>query len=589
MHKIQVITIILFFLLLVSVSAEAIPSNQLNFNTIKAKYIDVDINLEIPMSVSNYNENSKITFKTPIFYNSTTQQVEISAFYYNNLGEKIPAEIIEDEYGNSIAVFEIETINMPEYVFYIQGNVKSTNKIIFTNNRYDLKNEINDYNEYKLPTENIQPDRSEIISITNAIKKSDDAIEELTNIVDWVHQTITYDLSYVSEIVDSISVLSNRKGVCDEFANLTAAILRARGYPVRYISGYANSTIDWQAHAWLEVYVPNQGWIPVDPTFGEVGFVDATHITLTRAKDPSDVGQYYINLTSELDLDATDRDFTFVINEQKSYVDMGYSNVLDITLDAEKDMKEKSAFTITAKVKNTTANPLTNSLSLLVHDSFIQIYPNSNEKIVYLDAMEEKELVYHFILPDLDTPMYYTYILGTQIEDIEGSVNIYTDSGLFQEAFFVLEPIFYFKEGIMFMEMDIINHTSENKKLNFDFNFNNIMISETNEIEPNTSSVYSKAFSDINEGTIEFVLSGDYDYSKIINIYPDMEIEVIEIEPEIEELDENAPSIWKEIEDLQNVPDRKKISSAVAIVIVALFVIVIALIFVLRPKKPKSF
>ncbi|WP_221801081.1 transglutaminase family protein [Oceanobacter mangrovi] len=70
-------------------------------------------------------------------------------------------------------------------------------------------------------------------------------------------------------------VLANRKGVCQDFAHLQIAILRSLGFAARYVSGYLETLpppgqvkmVGADAtHAWLAVYVPDEGWFEYDPT-----------------------------------------------------------------------------------------------------------------------------------------------------------------------------------------------------------------------------------------------------------------------------------------------------------------------------------
>jgi transglutaminase-like putative cysteine protease len=314
------------------------------------------------------------------------------------------AEIEEDKFGNSIAVFNISKIEKNKYIFYVNSNIKSENNIIFSKNEYYLSNDINEFVDYKLPTKNMQSDKSEIISLANSISRSDNALEEIVNITNWVHQNIEYDLAYGESVEDSLTVLSNRAGVCDELANLAGALLRARGFPVKYISGFANSTLSWQPHAWLEVYVPGQDWIPVDPTYGEVGLVDASHIVVSKSYDASDIKDI-VTTTNTVDISFGEKNNSFLINDQRSYSDNGYANVLNINLVSEKKYKQNSAFTIKVKVKNTNVNPITNLLILKTNDNFTQIYPKYNEVIIYLGPLEEKEIIYYYILPKTEVPV----------------------------------------------------------------------------------------------------------------------------------------------------------------------------------------
>lgn len=63
---------------------------------------------------------------------------------------------------------------------------------------------------------------------------------------------------------------------CEYFASGTAVLLRIAGIPCRYITGYAGGEYNllgkyWvvrqrDAHAWVEAYLPDEGWVIVDST-----------------------------------------------------------------------------------------------------------------------------------------------------------------------------------------------------------------------------------------------------------------------------------------------------------------------------------
>jgi transglutaminase-like putative cysteine protease len=100
-----------------------------------------------------------------------------------------------------------------------------------------------------------------------------------------------------SSVEDS---LATRAGVCQDFAHLLIAMLRLRGVPSRYVSGYLvprqaldsksnmENIIGGQAsHAWVQANIPESGWIGLDPTVGH--FVDEQHIVIARGRDYGDV------------------------------------------------------------------------------------------------------------------------------------------------------------------------------------------------------------------------------------------------------------------------------------------------------------
>lgn len=63
---------------------------------------------------------------------------------------------------------------------------------------------------------------------------------------------------------------------CEFFASATAVLLRMASVPCRYVTGYAGSELNgvgnyWvvrhrDAHAWVEAYLPDEGWVVVDST-----------------------------------------------------------------------------------------------------------------------------------------------------------------------------------------------------------------------------------------------------------------------------------------------------------------------------------
>jgi transglutaminase-like putative cysteine protease len=65
-------------------------------------------------------------------------------------------------------------------------------------------------------------------------------------------------------------------GFCSYYATAMAVMLRAEGVPARVVAGYATGEFDYErgayrvpasaAHAWVEVYFPDYGWVEFEPT-----------------------------------------------------------------------------------------------------------------------------------------------------------------------------------------------------------------------------------------------------------------------------------------------------------------------------------
>jgi transglutaminase-like putative cysteine protease len=69
------------------------------------------------------------------------------------------------------------------------------------------------------------------------------------------------------------AVLKRGTGSCSEYTFVFIALCRAAGLPARYTGSIAirgdDASLDDVFHRWAEVYLPNYGWIPVDPSRGD--------------------------------------------------------------------------------------------------------------------------------------------------------------------------------------------------------------------------------------------------------------------------------------------------------------------------------
>jgi transglutaminase-like putative cysteine protease len=111
-----------------------------------------------------------------------------------------------------------------------------------------------------------------------------------------IHTDFAYDAEATSVATPLAEVLSQKRGVCQDFAHLMIGCLRAQGLAARYVSGYLLTTpppgkprlIGADAtHAWVSVFVPELGWVDFDPT--NDCLPDTDHITVAWGRDFSDV------------------------------------------------------------------------------------------------------------------------------------------------------------------------------------------------------------------------------------------------------------------------------------------------------------
>ena len=112
--------------------------------------------------------------------------------------------------------------------------------------------------------------------------------EVVLGVCRYIHEHFEYAKYYTLASSPIDDLLSHGKGVCQDFTHLMLAILRCFGVPARYVSGYVHhADKESQSHAWCEVWLPELGWVGVDPTNDQL--VDERFIKVAIGRDFTDV------------------------------------------------------------------------------------------------------------------------------------------------------------------------------------------------------------------------------------------------------------------------------------------------------------
>jgi transglutaminase-like putative cysteine protease len=99
--------------------------------------------------------------------------------------------------------------------------------------------------------------------------------EALLDLTGRIFKEFRFDSKATNVRTPPEEVLKERKGVCQDFAQLQIACLRSLNLPARYVSGYlrtypppgkARLVGADASHAWVSVYCPGAGWLEVYPT-----------------------------------------------------------------------------------------------------------------------------------------------------------------------------------------------------------------------------------------------------------------------------------------------------------------------------------
>jgi transglutaminase-like putative cysteine protease len=111
-----------------------------------------------------------------------------------------------------------------------------------------------------------------------------------------IHQDFAFDSAATDISTPVAHVLKVRRGVCQDFAHLAITCLRCLGLPARYVSGYlltypppGEERLKGgdASHAWVSVWMPEAGWVDLDPTNGIMPRDE--HITVACGRDFTDV------------------------------------------------------------------------------------------------------------------------------------------------------------------------------------------------------------------------------------------------------------------------------------------------------------
>ena len=121
-------------------------------------------------------------------------------------------------------------------------------------------------------------------------------LEGAMNLIHRIFTEFTYDKTATTVDTSVEQVMAKKRGVCQDFAHFAISCLRGLGLAARYVSGYLETLpppgkeklvgVD-ASHAWLSLYIPDIGWVDLDPTNNVIP--GHQHITIAWGRDYGDV------------------------------------------------------------------------------------------------------------------------------------------------------------------------------------------------------------------------------------------------------------------------------------------------------------
>jgi hypothetical protein len=114
-------------------------------------------------------------------------------------------------------------------------------------------------------------------SLTEGLKGDNDKARAIEH---YLKENLEYDLTtaFEEKHEETLSefLFEKKRGHCEYFASSMVVLLRASGVPSRLVTGYAAKRYnpvtgyyevrELDAHAWVEAYLPDNGWVTFEPT-----------------------------------------------------------------------------------------------------------------------------------------------------------------------------------------------------------------------------------------------------------------------------------------------------------------------------------
>ena len=123
--------------------------------------------------------------------------------------------------------------------------------------------------------------------------------EKALYVKNYLQNNYVYDLEigHFPKDADTVDyfLFEEKKGYCEHFASAMAVMLRTLGIPTRLVTGYMPGEYNpftgyyevkiSDAHAWVEVFIEQYGWIPFDPTAPDLNIQTMAHRRKTPLED----------------------------------------------------------------------------------------------------------------------------------------------------------------------------------------------------------------------------------------------------------------------------------------------------------------
>jgi len=198
---------------------------------------------------------------------------------------------IFDENSNRYAKFTFAKPDRQEKVkISVRAELFRYDLLTARKNRWTDASEADEARDFLRDEKYIEKDHPRILQIADGIE-GETEIDIVKNIYDYVLDNMDYSLLGRKDW-GAVKAVQLGKGDCTEYSDLFVALCRAKKIPARVASGYTvGFSPKTTRHNWAEVYLQNYGWVPFDPSTGDV------RNAIIRGKAFSNLPPVYIYLS----------------------------------------------------------------------------------------------------------------------------------------------------------------------------------------------------------------------------------------------------------------------------------------------------
>lgn len=192
-----------------------------------------------------------------------------------------PSKVTTDLEGNIVATFEVPAnkeseIYISGYIWVEQNTleeIKSLPNITYSEYISTVKGDSN-LSKYLSSTKYWETTDTFITSKASELSKDANTLMDvIRNDYTYVNDVLEYDFSKAeseNERIGAKAALLGGGSVCMEYSDSMIALLRAQGIPTRAAVGYIGIEENKESnipHQWVQVWVPEYGWLSIDPTY----------------------------------------------------------------------------------------------------------------------------------------------------------------------------------------------------------------------------------------------------------------------------------------------------------------------------------